>query len=114
MKTPIPDLIARLEAATGPDRELDAEIVAYLCERDRDAIIPKGCRIGYSDFVAAGAFPYYTESIDAALTLVGDMLWMVNSDRIAWIIGEDGKTRGYGAGANPAIALCVAALRARE
>lgn len=61
------DLIERIEAASGPDRDLDEKIgmavglkntirVGHEC-LGTDRIVPVRC-------------PYYTESIDAALTLV--------------------------------------------
>lgn len=106
--TAIVDLIARLEKATGPSLELDMAIALMLH--------PKG---SWSDW------PRFTLSIDAALTLVPQQEFLVWSLWCA--IGSyscnihisgggwsDDRTLGTSAGAKtPAIALCIAALRAR-
>jgi hypothetical protein len=116
--TTLANLIARLEAATGPSRELDMAIFARL--------------YGWSDpLVGAAVHDFrengapYTASIDAALTLLSD-------DWTAWEIrSRQRKTRFYaelsrleeptsledfrdGEGPTPAIALCIAALKARS
>ncbi len=95
------DLIARLSALTGPDREVDHAIAVWMCSPMDPPDIPR-----------------YTGSIDSALTLVPEGYhWHVHglNDR-APVAGvcPDGRdcTDHYG-GANPAIALCIAALRAR-
>lgn len=96
------DLIARLEKATGEDRELDCLI---------EGIHP----------TASGDTPHYSASIDAALTLV--------PKGFAWTLASQGTTdfRFFASvafpdedcdgtptlAATPAIALCIAALRAR-
>ena len=102
------DLIERLERADGPSRELD-----YAILREID---PRAQRSGpvYSD-------PRYTGSIDAAMTLLP-------ADHKHWNVGGS-PTQGfaglglYGACVNdntygesryPALALCIAALRAKE
>lgn len=136
------DLIARLEAAEEPSRELDTEIwlacvpgttrnqwsythvaTGRLCDiNETRELQPDGCR-------RLVIVPNYTASIDAALTLVPDGMW--------WLIGA-GRIRQkeplYGAqilchdpdppytsdviaegehDAGPAVALCIAALKAR-
>jgi hypothetical protein len=112
------ELIARLEVAEGPSRDLDMEI----------AKLAQGFGLPGSGLL--GYLPYFTSSLDAALTLVPKGMW--------WLIGL-GKTRPkeplYGAqillhgprppynadvlaegehDANPAIALCIASLKARS
>jgi len=64
------DLITKLEQATGPSRELDAEIgIAIGVWRRRD--LGGGCYLWEENGVNTGNKPpYYTSSIDAALTLV--------------------------------------------
>jgi hypothetical protein len=108
-------LIARVEAATGPDRELDAEITwaAYpelaLKWRDKTEAFytPQGQRVR--------VLPY-TSSIDAAASLVPK--WF------GYLVGVDDDTpvasvfpphadRHWVAASNPALALTAAALRAR-
>lgn len=112
------ELIERLEKATGPDRSIDLDI-----ERDVRGAVPLHWRVGEGGVILSGfddvgdSIPAYTASLDAALTLVpGDMDWLVGkSDSCptasvqyphfhpAWALAS-----------TPAIALCIAALRARE
>lgn len=123
------DLIERLSAATGPDRRLDAEIAAVVgAEHGSREYVRIGTRsIEYHDEIC----PFYTASIDAALTLVPkDTVWHLMTDygdlnRAK--IGPVGNVRATiyrcnGAppdlftqadGNTPATALCIAALRAR-
>lgn len=94
------ELIAALEAATGPSFVLDLSIAFYV----RPADIAQ----------TLGPRPY-TASIDAAMTLV--------PERWQWVLdGGDTPSRAClldrgercvdVTGATPAIALCIAALRA--
>jgi hypothetical protein len=57
------DLIARLENATGPDRELDADIMYFEIERGT------GIKVTRIPSLTETA-NHYTRSLDAALTLV--------------------------------------------
>ena len=116
------ELIAALEAATGPATELDAEIIylfidpiRYDLERDD----------GDYTYVVDGqvfAVPKFTASIDAALTLVpgGWMveLWLAQpTETQRWdsnVVVYYERSRAVRAeGKTPAIALCIAALKAR-
>lgn len=102
------ELIAALEAATGPSRELDAELGALLPSPPED----NGAVVWW---------PYYTASIDAALTLVpeGMEIWITSrpadgkapAEALVHLSRLVGDWRAYG----PTIplALCIAALRAR-
>jgi len=56
------------EKATGPDRELDAEIAALLCGGKVD-VAGRFWKPGVRGFCIA---PRYTVSLDAAMTLSGD------------------------------------------
>ncbi len=103
------DLIARLEAATKGNRKLDYAIY--------EMVEPDGFRVP-ADF---------TTSLDAALTLVAEgMYWAVGAGKTrvdeplygAAIyepqISDDPKTLAQGqTDATPALALCIAALKAR-
>ena len=95
-------LIARLDAATGPDRELDGEIwreVSGWSEDDGSRLDGVWFRRDPEDSVAFEQPPAYTGSLDAAVTLVrADGYWRVHSE--CW--------------PTPAIAICIAALRATE
>jgi hypothetical protein len=94
------DLIAKLESATEGSRELDREV----------------------NLAATGKFlhhlaPRYTTSIDAALTLVPGYHYWIVGVQYAAVWQEDGRladaekivTHG-----RPALALCIAALKARS
>jgi len=119
---PMTDPIKRLEAASGPDRELDVEIAKL-----------SGTYDSYE-----GAL-YYTSSIDAALTLVpegwlletlsernalGDHNWRWKAElwnsTASRRIGDDapivcGIARAaHNSKCAPAIAICIAALKARK
>lgn len=121
------ELIKRLEAATGPSRELDADIA-----RATGLQVKKG-QLGGWVYIAEGRtgwelLPYFTESVDAALTLVPEgwssslniypvqvkptPIWKAASH----VNPNDGSGRsGYlGDSATPPIALCIAALKARQ
>ena len=78
----IADLIAKLEAATGPDRALDLAIWLFVGGNERrEAIEQQGWIIRAGDEVV----PVFTGSIDAALTLVPDGAW---DGCIMWNFGE--------------------------
>lgn len=94
-------LIERLERASGPDRELDIDICTAI---GKTRLAP--------GFQTA---PHYTSSIDAALTLVPDgWIAVVSTNGMASVENKNKKNLVNGpASATPAIALCIAALRAR-
>lgn len=112
-------LIERLEHAETGSRESDAEIAK--------AIYPKlelrGNGQWYIDNIHVRIEPY-TTSIDAALTLVPeDMGWHSWCDdrKATMTVGDVGfdwgphiMPEGYGEADTPALALCIAALKARE
>lgn len=106
------DLITRLQAAEGPSRELDTEI----CEA-----------IGFV-LGQLGHAPPFTTSIDAALTLVPEgWHWAIYTEKGICggkgarvnVGGPERTRRGWSKdlhevyAATPALALCIAALRAR-
>ena len=114
-------LALRVEAATGADRELDAEIVRAIYP---DALV---ClyEIGDEDPTVFHAeplirnksvLPSYTASIDAAMTLVPGGCWAEGSLaspgalEIHAPMTYDPLGRGWAA--TPALALCSASLRA--
>lgn len=104
-------LIERLEAATGPERELDAEIAA---------VVEAGMRHHW--FASP---PLFTSSIDAAMTLVPDgwdysagnrdetekaWAWVAEEDDVR---GEYWQTIQQSSAVTPALAICIASLKAR-
>lgn len=119
------ELIAALEKATGPDRELDADIVRVAFNA---GVTWRSTQYTMEVFPAvhweaphpyAGMsepVPAYTASIDAALALVPDghqsVIWTAGgADVFPATPGLHAYDTTYAA--TPAIALCIAALRAR-
>jgi len=113
-----PDLLTRLEKATGPDRELDEDLARELgweTVMQWNGLVwksPSG-NTGYTP-------PRFSSSIDEALSLVpeGAIKWSVSGG----LDGMWGATVDMGVvglicadfkGHTPALALCIAALRAR-
>jgi hypothetical protein len=131
MSNELLELAARCENATGPDRELDAEIevaVAGFPERayqQRNAMRPKGSPdLDRMQWLASWGIPAFTGSIDAAMGLVPEgwagrnVFPFVSRQKLTlWQagIGVPGPplkgTSAYAA--TPALALTAAALRAR-
>ncbi len=119
-------LAERVEAATGPDRELDIRIG---WEMDGEGYSEADLQYATANLHAAHVTPF-TSSLDAALTLVPeDRLW-VRMDE--WHVDEDfihprpsasvyrratsaagTRLKGAGKAATLPLALCAAALRAR-
>jgi hypothetical protein len=103
------DLLSALEAATEGSRELDTMIERAIDRKMWDRWIP-----------------FYTRSIDAAMTLIPpNTFWHVGAGKTrddepmyGAMIQEakfDGKELGIGeTNASPALALVIAALRARK
>jgi hypothetical protein len=134
------DLIARLQAATGPDRELDAAIEAMVDGPEvraagGDIIANEAgiCRWQEPPPHGSGTGQWraarlrYTALVDAALTLVPDGTGWTLSGGVMEICtagikapptgDPDGwwvlKGTGSSPKRQPALALCIAALRAR-
>ncbi len=125
--TPIADisgLVERVEAASGPDRELDCliENALGLAKFERDPRV----NFGDADYTRA-PYKHYTASLDAAMTLVPEgwgFAVHTADDRartaraVCWTEGNRAvrspKTSDDGPIATPALALCAAALRARS
>jgi hypothetical protein len=124
------ELIARLEAATGPDRELDEgiHVVFGHClhpfdkwqkweiEDGNDYDSGINCGVCGKD-TSFNPAPAYTSSIDAAVTLVPeDMHWEIcRADHRKGFMARVWYSVVYRADApTPALALCIAALKARK
>lgn len=98
------ELVAKLEAATEGSRELDYAV--EMSRYDPETMYALNLKL-------SGDLPHYTTSLDAALTLV--------PEGYCWSIGFAGrtianvwKTPTPSKGGTPALALCIAALKARE
>lgn len=96
------ELIARIEAASGPDRELDKAVQTAIDGFE------------HADHLSNKLF---TGSVDAALMLVPDGFdWTLGHTNGGLTIHAEVGGRGdeyMRFGATPALALCAAALRAR-
>ena len=127
------ELIARLEKATGPDRELDGMIFKLIDERPGDRWVPmerddrevwfRECREERMAFIGPA---YYTASLDAAMRLVGlddgwlpyiECEWRAQQGCLIWEVqlghmACDATDHVFHR--SLPIALCVAALEARE
>lgn len=122
------ELIAKLEAATEGSRQLDGEIgraVGYVASSWWGAIAFR-----WNEGECWGSVPDFTTSLDAALTLVPEGWgWLARSHDGSPAYDGTGRGRGGFANVNigrddaqfftefaatPALALCIAALRARE
>lgn len=126
-------LIAALETATGPNRKLDAAIAKHIGWNNKKADLwwpPESVtwarRTKQSLWDAErGPLPLsaYTASLDAALTLMPEgHCWEVRHGFIpeatVWFIENEydpgsGRSVPHGRHPIPAIALCIAALKAR-
>lgn len=110
----IDELIAALEKAEGPSRELDQAVGICAKNIGRDPALPQ--------VIGVANCAEYTASIDAALTLVPDEFdWYVSSEfhGTKWFATVTSKDRLHhfvarGVLSSPAIALCIAALNARK
>jgi len=110
------DLIAKLVAAPEGSRELDADLAfAVVQEKHPNAYYVDDERtcIQVMPGLTASDIPNYTTSLDDALTLVPEGSKSVCFD---WDDSAvDGSFFGYNVqAATPALALCIAALKARK
>lgn len=128
--TTLEEVIARLERAAGPDRELDADIIRalypachigpYVVGDDEPVVFHAEPLVQNKHEV-----PRYTSSLDAALTLVPEGWFVANFAQ--WRSGAPTRTWAATLKLDPdcdeerhtsnrpsaALALCLAALRAR-
>lgn len=111
------DLIERLEKASGPDRELDWRIAEKFDIPERwptSALWPPFMPKSKYD----KSIPSFTASIDAAVALVERVLpgwnWWLGGIGRAAVDRKDPHSRFEAINASPAIALCLALLRAKE
>lgn len=118
-------IVERLEAASGPSNELNGLILKESKPEFADTTVVSGWLVGGNHAVPTLA-PPFTSSIDAALSLVpegwiaGELQWWKceAAPRMAWCQLESDAGDGLlatveGRGATPAIAIVIAALRAR-
>jgi hypothetical protein len=122
------ELAERCEAATGPDRELDAAVCAPDYRRLLGApfvsLSPDARRVEFGthhqgeDHIVYSREPLpVTASLDAAMTLVPEGWCFELGDwEGAWArVFVNGNTeRCFAEAATPALALCAAALRSRS
>lgn len=115
------ELIKKLERAECGSRELDG---AILCaDRLTEFVAWDGAGVVFRNngsirHTRADRVPHYTTSLDAALTLVESHLsWLVRTDGVFAQVWEP-KGLGHGhwdaMAHTPPVALCIAALKARQ
>lgn len=114
-------LISRLEQATEGSRELDAEIAKIKFGADAvrmgGAGWPEGAII-VPCYPGWQIMPAYTRSLDAAMSLSEGRVWKIISEwtpkrSYAFVWNGDGTSTGHESDAStPAIALCIASLKA--
>lgn len=110
------ELIARLEATDHGDRDLDDAIHTAVGGKDPP---PEGALWRHTVYTLSA--PWFTTSIDAALTLVPELprrsINVALEDRgeaVAVVTWDGEPCHAVGRAHNqPALALCIAALRAR-
>jgi hypothetical protein len=124
------DLLAlaeRVEAASGPDRDLDTEILWHVDRRrftcgywnaasglPRELEVMPSPKGGLGWIGAQCSAPAYTTSIDAAMTLVPEGYdWIIGHTNGGLTIHAEVGDRQQWFANTPALALTAAALRAR-
>lgn len=117
------DLIEKLENAISPDGALDddlAKVLGWTFTKMKGDARPYWRKPGETAYYMRIARPNFTASIDAALTLVPENWdWSVSPSE-ACVSSKDGRFLAsgdrefYARHAVPAIALCIAVLRARS
>lgn len=115
------ELAERCKKATGPDRELDAEIAKSLGWPNVRYYSANG-GIFSKENDEMRPVPEWTASIDAALTLVPEgwaVLLAFSEQRSVCDVhtnplGQEGTWPAHSTAATPALALCAAALKARH
>jgi len=112
------DLIEQLERASVPDRELDAQIQKAVGVTTIPLYRLGPPLNGHPEWVGGPSsnarwLPFYTHSIDAALTLVPEgKTWdLCFDDYLIACVGRGTNTGKHNT--SPAIAICIAALKAR-
>lgn len=106
------ELIARLEKATGPDRTIDLELA-----RLQGVLVMRRKLDGSGN--EEHTYHHYTESIDSAMTLFPDEAYLPHiklerSPDFGHQWHASYRRMYFGHAPNAAIALCIAALKARE
>lgn len=121
-------IIEQLEALAGPNREAEEAIYQALgnCNHKRyECYRVQGdsgqtCLDCGKDLYGADKAPRYTASLDEAMTLVPEGWERFDVDATApelgvdWVLHGPSNASVKGIGVTPAIALCIAALRARN
>lgn len=126
--TALPDLIAKLEQAAEGSRELNA-LVAIHGRPDLFRADDYDLEKGFVVYLNSRGEPYrkalapdYTTSLDAAMALVRSRYFVLRGEynkeaHSGWIAetnGAGGYLNVYATGATAALALCIAALKARS
>lgn len=111
-------IIDRLRAATGPDAALDLAIAKAVGAKWHAWVVVATGRFAEYRRTPPRSALAYTASLDAALTLVPEGHWVEMQIVPEWKpsarCSPTGSSRRNELGATPAIALCIAALLARQ
>jgi len=116
------DLIEKLEKASGPSRELDGLIWIAIDGIRNTENWKSPPAIPLTDYLREAA-PKFTESVDVALRVNPGWFWRAGSgaQEAGWahlnrlhLSHCDQVDESHGIGATPAIAICIAGLRARS
>ncbi len=121
MKKKMNELISRLRKVDGPDRELDTDMAILFWSGASEVwngmTLAQARRRFPTDIKGMSSlwnYPYYTSSIDDALTLrPSGTFWRLfqQDDCRASVFGRDGNSSFNCKGATPAIALCIASIQ---
>lgn len=108
-------LLAKCEAATGPDREIDGAVAllnGWTCEKMKGDQHPYWRKPGVTVYWNRAELPSYTESIDAIVALIERELpgWTADADLCA----PNSENLTYGARLFPPIPTCNYAGEARS
>lgn len=121
--TPLSDLIARLEGASGGSAELDAAIAQIEGHKLMGEFWMEVPNPMEPDYPAVRWVPAYTSSLDCALWLVSEGWWSISQFAGLTGSGKEAFTaeihfpdreKAWGIQTTPALALCIASLRARQ
>jgi len=121
--TSLTSLIERIEAATEPDRELDCAIFCATAESPFQNYYPDcvlASQGGFAARIEVAEIPYFTSSIDTALTLLPlgyeyDLTNMYGVARVSVGLNcEPGPFYGANECGSMPLALLAAILRARQ
>ena len=109
-------LVAKLEQAKEGDHELNVAIGAMLGWQPpkRDDGVAQRWALWLAPDGKAKQLPWFSESLDAALTLVPEgWSWRIQNNGLTALCAPDNDLGDYSKGATPALSCCIASLKER-